>query len=79
MVYHMILQKPLLIGLKNIESKFLVPGSTRTYDIIYNGNPRVNIEVKATGTNEFQRFRPHALTAHFVFWINLSDYPHIVQ
>ncbi|MFZ4412521.1 MAG: hypothetical protein ACOYOV_05515 [Bacteroidales bacterium] len=71
LVYYFIVNYPNHIGLENIIVGNLAEGNNRTYDLIYQtGIHPINIEVKATGTNDFQRFRPHALTANFVFWLN---------
>jgi hypothetical protein len=43
------------------------------YDIEYpqyNRFRRINIEVKATGTKTFQRFRAHAMSSNVVIWID---------
>lgn len=71
LAYHYIIENPNSIGVNNIIMENLSEGNNRTYDLIYRtDNMVINIEVKATGTNEFQRFRPHALTANFVLWLN---------
>lgn len=68
--YYFILENPLVIGLTQIDSNLLKEGSNRTYDLIYNSTS--NIEVKATGSNTFQRFRKTALSANFAIWINFN-------
>lgn len=43
------------------------------YDIEYDRNNqanRIKIEIKATGTNTFQRFRSHAMTSDVTIWID---------
>jgi hypothetical protein len=71
LAFHYIIENPNSIGVANIFVENLCAGNNRTYDLIYRTeNTVINIEVKATGTNDFQRFRPHALTANFVLWLN---------
>jgi hypothetical protein len=71
LAYHFIIENPNSIGVENIIMENLREGNNRTYDLIYRtDNMVINLEVKATGTNDFQRFRPHALTANFVLWLN---------
>ena len=73
MAYHFIILNPQLFGIENIFADNLREGNNRTYDLIYQTeNNLINIEVKATGTNDFQRFRPHALTANYVIWLNFN-------
>lgn len=72
-VYHYINGNSACIGLENIIVESLREGNSRTYDLIYQtNNITINIEVKATGTNDFQRFRPRALTADFILWLNFT-------
>jgi hypothetical protein len=72
--YHFIINNPNIIGQENITLNNFREGNNRTYDLIYElDNDVINIEVKATGTDIFQRFRPHALTAHFVIWLNFNE------
>jgi hypothetical protein len=41
------------------------------FDIEYRkGDVKIDIEVKATGTSEFQRFRKHALDSDYTIWID---------
>ena len=71
LAYHYIIENPNSIGVENIIMENIREGNNRSYDLIYRAdNMVINIEVKATGTNNFQRFRPHALTANFVLWLN---------
>lgn len=72
--YHFLLDNPLSIAIKNIVCEFLKEGNNRTFDLIYKeGEFTINIEVKATGTNSFQRLRKKALSADFVIWINFTS------
>jgi hypothetical protein len=71
-IYYYLLQNPHLINQNQITPDDLEEGANESYDLIYRPQ-NINIEVKGTGTSEFQRFRPQALTADFVFWINLND------
>lgn len=73
LAYHYISSNPSNIGLNNISVNNLKEGNNRTYDLIYHSIPPINIEIKATGTSVFQRFRPHALTANFVLWLNFHN------
>lgn len=73
LVYHYIVNNPHLIGLQHLQPNLLSEGTNRTYDLIYRATGNINIEVKATGTSNFQRFRQHALTATYVFWINFNQ------
>lgn len=71
LAYHYIVENPNSIGVQNIITENFCEGNNRTYDLIYRtDNMVINIEVKATGTNDFQRFRPKALSANFVLWLN---------
>ena len=51
----------------------LTEGNNRTYDFIYNSETPINIEVKSTGSNTFQRFRKTALSADYAIWINFRE------
>ena len=50
-IFHYIVANPISIRQANIEHTLLIKGNSRTFDLIYNG--QVNIEVKATGSNNF--------------------------
>lgn len=74
LAFHFIIENYNLIGVENIIPENLHEGNNRTYDLIYQTELiTINIEVKATGTNNFQRFRPHALTANIVLWLNFRE------
>ena len=70
LVFHHIVANPALIEEEQINHLLLVQGNSRTFDFTYDN--RIRIEVKATGSDVFQRFRPRALTADFVFWLNFT-------
>jgi len=71
--YYYILNNPSIIGLSQIDQILLEQGNNKTHDFIYKGNSTINIEIKSTGfTNDYQRFRPNALKAHYALWLNFS-------
>jgi|GEM_PF-3084927 len=73
LAYHFLQEIPSSINLEEITVDLLKEGNNRTFDLIYNGERKVNIEVKATGTKKFQRFRKKALSADYVIWINFTS------
>lgn len=43
----------------------------KTFDIEYSdGSIKIDIEVKATGTNTFQRFLEHARQSNYIIWVD---------
>lgn len=73
LAYHFLIENPQSINLDGIISELLKEGNNRTYDLIYEtATMTTNIEVKATGTNNFQRLRKKALSADYVVWINFN-------
>lgn len=86
--FYFVLENPTVIGLTKINRDQLNEGSNRTFDLIYYSTRNINIEVKSTGSNTFQRFRTKALSANFVIWINFKEankfdiavfFPHILN
>lgn len=68
-----LLNNPDLIGLNNIQSELLKEGTHRTHDLLYGVNKTTRIEVKATGTSNFQRFRQKAILSDLVIWLNIYE------
>jgi len=64
-----ILKKHQLIEGCNDLSKFDFGKKRGSFDIEY-GTNSIKIEVKATGTSKFQRFRPNSLKSDYVMWID---------
>jgi len=55
------------------KNRFAFGEKRNSYDIEYtfkDKSKKINIEVKATGTNEFQRFRKHAMKSDKTIWID---------
>jgi hypothetical protein len=71
--YYYLINNPDLIGLNNIKSELLNEGSHRTYDLMYGIKNTTRIEVKATGTCNFQRFRQKAISSNLVIWLNIYE------
>jgi len=69
LAYYFIVDNYEIFRIRNFNRNDLVEGSIRTYDFIYK---HLNIEIKATGTNTYQRFRPKARSAHIVIWLNFD-------
>ena len=54
---------------------FLFGKKRGDYDIVGNSNKKyINIEVKATGADIFQRFRRHALNSDYTIWIDFFGF-----
>lgn len=70
LAYYFIVDNYKEIGIRKFNRNDLVEGSIKTYDFIYQKG--LNIEIKATGTNTYQRFRPKARSAHIVIWLNFD-------
>jgi hypothetical protein len=60
------------IGFEALKENFKFGVGVNDYDIEYDieGEENIRIEVKATGTNIFQRFRQHALQSDYTIWID---------
>ena len=71
--YLYLLNNPGLLGINKIKSDLLKEGSHRTYDLLYGINKVIKIEVKASGTSNFQRFRKKAISSNLVIWLKFHD------
>ena len=71
--YLYLLNNPGLLGIDKIKSELLKEGSHRTYDLLYGINKEIKIEVKASGTSNFQRFRKKAISSNLVIWLKFHD------
>ncbi len=71
--YFHLLNNPNLVGTSQINSKLLYEGNHRTYDLMYGINKETKIEVKASGTSNFQRFRKKAISSNLVIWLKFYD------
>jgi hypothetical protein len=71
--YLYLLNNPGLLGIGKIKSELLKEGSHRTYDLLYGINKEIKIEVKASGTSNFQRFRKKAISSNLVIWLKFHD------
>jgi hypothetical protein len=74
LAYYYLLDNPNIVNLDLIPLDQIHQGNNQEPDfIIHREADAVSIEVKATGTNIFQRLRPNALLADFIIWINFYD------
>jgi hypothetical protein len=71
--YYYLINNPDLIGLNKTKSQLLNEGTHRTHDLLYGINNTTRIEVKATGTSNFQRFRQKAISSDLVIWLNIYE------
>lgn len=72
LAYYFIIKNPSSIGINNFVQNDLMEGGFRGFALEYK-SPKINIEVKATGSNTFQRYRPKALLADYIIWINFHS------
>ena len=70
--YLYLLNNPGLLGIDKIKSELLKEGSHRTYDLLYGINKEIKIEVKASGTSNFQRFRKKAISSNLMHKVKLK-------